>query len=324
MQKFEYHLNKFNEFLNEQDFAFEPHELYNPIAYTLGLGGKRIRPVMALLSCNIFGGKYENIINPSMGIEIFHNFTLLHDDIMDDAPIRRGKETVYRKWNSNIAILSGDTMFALAYKYITRTDPKYLPDILDVFNKTAIEVCEGQQLDMNYEDLTKVSIEDYLNMIRLKTAVFLGASLKIGAIISETSQKNIDHIYSFGEHLGMAFQLQDDLLDVFGDEEKFGKQTGGDIITNKKTYLYLKAFELAEGKSLELLQKHFIHDHPDQNLKVKYIKQAYVDLKVDKYVQKEIYNYYNKALVYLDKIEVDPDSKNELKILADRLIKRDY
>ncbi len=324
MEKFEYHLNKFNAFLNKQDFSFEPHELYDPIAYTLHLGGKRIRPVMAMLSCNIFGGKHENIINPSMGIEIFHNFTLLHDDIMDDAPIRRGKETVYRKWNPNIAILSGDTMFALAYKYITKTDPKFLADILEVFNKTAIEVCEGQQLDMNYEDMKDVTIADYLNMIRLKTAVFLGASLKIGAIIGETSQKNIDNIYDFGQHLGMAFQLQDDLLDVFGDEEKFGKQTGGDIITNKKTYLYLKAFELAKGESLELLNNNFIQNHPDDNLKIQQIKRAYTALEVDKYVQEEIYNYYDKALIYLDKIEVDSESKNELKILADRLIKRDY
>lgn len=324
MQKFEYHLEKFNTFLSKQNFSFEPHELYDPIAYTLALGGKRIRPVMALLSCNIFGGKYENIINPAMGIEIFHNFTLLHDDIMDDAPIRRGKETVYRKWNSNIAILSGDTMFALAYKYITKTEPRFLANILEVFNKTAIEVCEGQQLDMNYEDLDNVTIADYLNMIRLKTAVFLGASLKIGAIIGETAQENIDRIYCFGEHLGMAFQLQDDLLDVFGDEEKFGKQTGGDIITNKKTYLYLKAFELANGDSLEILKTNFIHNHPDQELKVKQIKKVYADLEVDKYVQKEIFRYYNKALIYLDKIEVDADSKNELKILADRLIKRDY
>lgn len=324
MEKFEYHLKRFSAFLEEQDFSFEPHELYDPIAYTLNLGGKRIRPVMAMLSCNIFGGKYKNIISPAMGIEIFHNFTLLHDDIMDDAPIRRGKETVYRKWNPNIAILSGDTMFALAYKYITKTDPKYLADILEVFNKTAIEVCEGQQLDMNYEDFTNVTIDDYLNMIRLKTAVFLGASLKIGAIIGETSKENIDHIYSFGEYLGMAFQLQDDLLDVFGDEEKFGKQTGGDIITNKKTYLYLKAFELAKGDSLELLNKNFIQDHHDDNFKIQQIKKAYSDLEVDKYVQKEIYKYYDKALIYLDKIEVEPESKNELKILADRLIRRDY
>ncbi len=324
MRNFEYHLDKFNAFLNDQNFAFEPKELYQPIAYTLNLGGKRIRPVMAMLSCNIFGGEYENIINPSMGIEIFHNFTLLHDDIMDDAPIRRGKETVYRKWNPNIAILSGDTMFALAYKYITKTNPKFLAEILAVFNKTAIEVCEGQQLDMNYEDQANVTIEDYLDMIRLKTAVFLGASLKIGAIIGETTPENIDNIYCFGEHLGMAFQLQDDLLDVFGDEEKFGKQTGGDIITNKKTYLYLKAFELAKGESLELLNNNFIQNHPNQKLKIKQIKKVYVELDVDKHVQNEIYRYYDKALLYLDKIDVNANSKNELKILADRLIKRDY
>jgi len=324
MQKYEYHYKKFNEFINNQNFSFEPHELYDPIAYTLALGGKRIRPVIALLACNIFGGKYENIISPAMGIEIFHNFTLLHDDIMDDAPIRRGKETVYRKWSPNIAILSGDTMFALAYKYITKTNPKYLPDILEVFNKTAIEVCEGQQLDMNYEDQSQITIEDYLNMIRLKTAVFIGASLKIGAIISDTTQENIDNIYSFGEHLGMAFQLQDDLLDVFGDEEKFGKQIGGDIITNKKTFLYIKAFELAKGESLESLKQHFITNHPDHQQKVQQIKKVYSDLKVDKYVRDEIFRYYNLSLIYLEKIQVDQESRNELKMLADRLIKRDY
>ena len=324
MQKFEHQLKKFNEFLNQQSFDFEPHELYDPIAYTLNLGGKRIRPVIALLSCSIFGGKCEDIINPAMGIEIFHNFTLLHDDIMDDAPIRRGEETVYRKWNSNIAILSGDTMFALAYKYISKTDAKFLPDILDVFNKTAIEVCEGQQLDMNYEDESEVSIDDYLNMIRLKTAVFLGASLKIGAIIGNTSQENIDAVYCFGEYLGMAFQLQDDLLDVFGDEAKFGKQIGGDIITNKKTYLYLKAFELAKGESLEVLQNNFVANHPDPKLKVELIKQAYIDLNVDREVQKEIHRYYDKSLVFLNKLDIDEESRKELKMLADQLIKRDF
>ncbi len=324
MQKFESLLNQFNTFLNHQDFAFEPIELYAPISYTLALGGKRIRPVMAMLACDIFKGKYEDIINPAMGIEIFHNFTLLHDDIMDDAPIRRGQETVYRKWDSNIAILSGDTMFALAYKYITKTDESYLARILDVFNKTAIEVCEGQQLDMNYENQAKVTIPDYLQMIKLKTAVFLGTSLKIGAIIGNTSKQNIDHIYQFGEQLGMAFQLQDDLLDVFGNEEKFGKQTGGDIISNKKTYLYIKAFELAKGHSLEILNQHFIPDHPDNKSKVAEIKKVYTTLRVHEHVQNEIRKYYNSALDFLTKIEVDDASKDELKLLADKLIKRDY
>ncbi len=324
MQKFENYLNKFNKFLNNQHFNFEPNELYQPITYTLALGGKRIRPVMALLACDIFGGEYAKVIYPAMGIEIFHNFTLLHDDIMDDAPMRRGKETVCRKWDSNIAILSGDTLYAMAYKYIAQTDSVYLPRILDVFNKTAIEVCEGQQFDMNYETQKNVSIQDYLNMIRLKTAVFLGASLKIGAIIGDASQANIDNIYYFGEYLGMAFQLQDDLLDVFGDESKFGKQTGGDIITNKKTYLYIKSFELATGKTLEQLKKNFILNHPNNGKKVKKIKAIYVELKIEQLVQEEIKRYYLRSLDFLDKIMLDDKNKVELKSLANRLIKRDF
>lgn len=324
MQKFERILNDFCEFLNNENLDFEPKELYNPISYTLALGGKRLRPVMALLSCDFFGGNYKEAMNSAMGIEIFHNFTLLHDDIMDDAPIRRGKDTVYKKWDSNIAILSGDTMFALAYKYITKTKVEHLKPILEVFNKTAIEVCEGQQFDMNYETEEKVSIEDYMKMIRLKTAVFLGASLKIGAIIGEASQNDIEYIYCFGEFLGMAFQLQDDFLDVFGDEKKFGKKTGGDIITNKKTYLYLKAFELADKDDLVILNKHFVPNHSDNDLKIQKIKDVYLKLGVDKYSENEINNYYLKAMSYLDKIEYSGNNKTELNSLADRLIKREY
>lgn len=324
MQKFEQILNDFCEFLEKENLNFEPKELYEPISYTLALGGKRIRPVMALLSCDFFGGDYKEAMNTAMGIEIFHNFTLLHDDIMDDAPIRRGKDTVYKKWDSNIAILSGDTMFALAYKYITKTEVKYLQPILEVFNQTAIEVCEGQQFDMNYETNDEVRIEDYMMMIKLKTAVFLGASLKIGAIIAEASQKDINNIYRFGEDLGMAFQLQDDFLDVFGDEKKFGKKTGGDIITNKKTYLYLKAFELADEEDLAILNKHFIPNHPNNDQKIQKIKDIYLKLGVDKYSEIEIKNYYQKAMSYLEKIEYSENDLTELKSLADRLIKRDY
>jgi len=324
MQKFEQLLNDFREFLNNENLNFEPKELYEPISYTLALGGKRLRPVMALLSCDYFGGDYNEAMNTAMGIEIFHNFTLLHDDIMDDAPIRRGKDTVYKKWNSNIAILSGDTMFALAYKYITKTKAEYLQPILEVFNQTAIEVCEGQQFDMNFETDDNVCIEDYMMMIRLKTAVFLGASLKIGAIIGGASQNDVENIYHFGEYLGMAFQLQDDFLDVYGDEEKFGKKTGGDIITNKKTYLYLKAFELAGEEDLAILKKHFVPNHPDSNQKIQKIKDIYLKLGVDKYSEIEIKNYYQKAMSYLDKIEHSGNNKAELKSLANRLIKRDY
>ncbi len=215
-------------------------------------------------------------------------------------------------------------MFALAYQYITKTKVEYLKETLEIFNKTAIEVCEGQQFDMNYETEEDVSIEDYMKMIKLKTAVFLGAALKIGAIIAGASQNDIENIYCFGEYLGMAFQLQDDFLDVFGDEEKFGKKTGGDIISNKKTYLYLKAFELANGEDLETLKKHFIQNHSDNDQKIQKIRDTYLSLEVDKHSEEEINKYYQKAITYLNKIECEENNKSELKSLADRLIRRDY
>jgi len=205
----------------------------------------------------MFGGDLNDAINPAIGFEVFHNFTLLHDDIMDQSPIRRGKETVYKKWNTNIAILSGDAMFALAYKYLIRTNEKVLPSLLKVFNQTALEVCEGQQFDMNYETTKKISIDDYMKMIRLKTAVLIAGSLKAGAIIGGADSTDADHLFNFGENIGLAFQLKDDLLDVFGDEAVFGKRTGSDIVCNKKTFLYLKAFELAKGETLKQLKELF-------------------------------------------------------------------
>ena len=323
MKKFEKLTREFNEFLANESFKRQPKELYDPIDYTLKLGGKRIRPVMALLATDCFGGDYKDTLNAALGIEIFHNFTLLHDDIMDDAPIRRGQPTVYQKWNSNIAILSGDTMFALAYEYITNSSPDALQKILRVFNKTAIEVCEGQQYDMNYET-SEICIDEYMRMIKLKTAVFLGACLKIGALIAGAEDKDVENIYHFGENLGTAFQLQDDLLDVFGNEDKFGKKTGGDIVTNKKTYLYLKAFELAKGDDLKTLEENFIQNHPNNEKKVEIIKSIYKKLNIADYTHIEIGRYYNLALQYLGKISLNDDNSSDLKQLAERLIKRDY
>ncbi|NCD43373.1 MAG: polyprenyl synthetase family protein, partial [Bacteroidia bacterium] len=224
-----------------------PRELYDPITYTLEGGGKRLRPVLMLLTCEMYGGKTEEALCPALGIEIFHNFTLLHDDIMDKAPIRRGRETVFKKWDTNVAILSGDTMFAMAYDYVRRTRADLVPEIMRVFCQTSIEVCEGQQFDMNFEVSDNTSIPDYLNMIRLKTAVALAASMQIGAAIAGAEKEEQEKIYRFGELLGMAFQLQDDLLDTYGDQLKFGKKIGGDILARKKTYIYLKALELANA-----------------------------------------------------------------------------
>ncbi len=315
---------KIKKALKSENFDFKPSELYEPISYTLSLGGKRLRPVLTLMACDFFEGKIENAIYPAIGIEIFHNFTLLHDDIMDKAPIRRGKETVYKKWDSNIAILSGDVMFALAYKYITKADKKILPEVLSVFNQTAIQVCEGQQYDMNFEAAQNVTIQDYLKMIRLKTAVLLGASLKIGAIIAEAGNHEKEEIYNFGVTIGLAFQLKDDLLDVFGNEQKFGKKTGNDIITNKKTYLYLKAFELANGEALQMLKKYFGDIQVENNKKIKIIKEIYEQLKVKEHTEKQIEHFYSKALKNLETINVKDERKIVLKAFAEKLMVRDY
>ena len=310
------------EFLNSQKFEGNPSLLYEPIQYTLSQNGKQLRPVLTLLGCELFGGKIEKALYPAIGLEIFHNFTLLHDDIMDKAPLRRGKETVYKKWNTNIAILSGDTMFALAYDYMIKTDNSIVSDILHVLNKTVIEVCEGQQFDMNFETQENVSIPDYINMIRLKTAVLLGACLKIGAIIANAPKKEAEHLYNFGINIGIAFQLMDDLLDVFADNEKFGKVIGGDIVTNKKTYLYLKAYEIADENETKLLNRYFgLPDFKNEE-KISGVKKLYSKLKIQENTNKEIENYYNKALIEFEKVKVDKSFKKNLLEFSDALMNR--
>lgn len=310
--------------LDKLNFNQKPNELYDPINYILDLGGKRLRPALCLLACELFDGDIQQAISPALGIEIFHNFTLLHDDIMDEAPIRRGKPTVHKKWNPNVAILSGDTMMALAYEYVMKAPKEVLQEVFSVFNQTAIEVCEGQQYDMNFETQLNVSISDYIEMIRLKTAVLLAGSLKIGAIIGNANKQDAENLYLFGEKLGVAFQLKDDLLDAFSDENKFGKKTGGDIVTNKKTFLYLKAFEMADGKSIELLQDYFQNDFTDNSEKIIGVKKIYRELGIDKATNKEIDFYYNEAMTFLDKVNVPFDKKSELLKFADQLKQRDY
>jgi geranylgeranyl diphosphate synthase type II len=304
-------------------FVKEPELLYQPIDYILSLGGKRMRPALCLMSCEIFDGNISEALNPAMGLEIFHNFTLLHDDIMDRAPIRRGKATVHKKWNDNVAILSGDTMMALSYEYIMKAPEAYRSIVFSIFNKTAIEVCEGQQFDMNFETQTSVSITDYLEMIRLKTAVLLAASLKIGAIIAGASEKDAHKLYSFGEQIGLAFQLKDDLLDVFSDVEKFGKQSGGDILTNKKTFLYLKAFELASDKTYESLWYYFTKDFENEKEKIDGVKAIYEELNIKGITESEMKKYYNSAIQLLDEIEINPLKKTELRKFADQLMVRE-
>jgi geranylgeranyl diphosphate synthase type II len=305
------------------NFHFQPSSLYDPIKYMIELGGKRLRPSLTLMSCDMFGGRIDNALAPAMGLELFHNFTLLHDDIMDQAPIRRGKETVFKKWNTNSAILSGDTLFVMAYELVTKTTPALLPQVLELFNDTARKVCEGQQYDMDYEFRSDVSIDDYLLMIRLKTAVLISCSLKLGAIIAMAPPKEATLIYDFGENLGLAFQLQDDYLDVFGEVDKFGKEIGNDIVTNKKTFLYLKAFELAGGNTLELLTRHYRDRSLPAPEKVATITGIYKDLGVDELTRSLIDEYFARALEILTRIHIPEERKHILLELAAQMVNRE-
>lgn len=302
--------------------GYRPIELYEPISYTFSLGGKRIRPILLLLACDMFGGNTEKAINPAIAVEIFHNFTLLHDDIMDNAPLRRGRETVYQKWNTNVAILSGDTMFALAYDYLSETDKEILPSLLSLFTRTARQVCEGQQYDMNFETDNDISINDYLEMIRLKTAVLLACSLKMGALLAKAPESASDMIYSFGQNLGMAFQLQDDLLDTFGDASVFGKSIGGDITSNKKTFLFLKAMESADLRTKNALEKLYSGNYNDTAGKINRVKDIFVSLNIEEKTNDLIDDYFRKALKDLTDIPVPDVKKAELLKLAYLLMKR--
>lgn len=304
------------------EFPANPADLYNPIIYTLGLGGKRLRPLLALASCQMFGGEIDDAMHPAIGIELFHNFTLLHDDIMDAAPLRRGKETVYKKWNPNVAILAGDTMFAIANKYMLRTRPEAISQVVELFNQTAIEVCEGQQYDMDYENSEHVSIDEYIEMIRLKTAVLLAASLKTGAIIAGASTADCDNIYQFGINIGLAFQLKDDLLDVYGIQEKFGKVSGGDIIAGKKTYLYLKALATAGPQTAYFRSLYTSHDI-DSIEKVVKVKEIFNSLNIEQHTRKRIDEYYQKALTDLSRISLSVEAMESLKEYTAGLMERE-
>lgn len=303
-------------------FPSSPAYLYDPITYTLGLGGKRLRPLLVLASCQMFGGETADAINPAIGIELFHNFTLLHDDIMDAAPLRRGKETVFKKWNPNVAILAGDTMFALANKYMLKTRPQAISEVMELFNQTAIEVCEGQQYDMDYESNDEVTIADYIEMIRLKTAVLLAASLKTGAIIAGAGTSDSEYMYRFGINLGLAFQLKDDLLDVYGVQEKFGKVSGGDIIAGKKTYLYLKALESAGDKAKHFRELYASHSI-NSSEKVSQVKQIFNEQYIEQHTRSLIAEYYQKALHDLSCISLSVEATDSLREYTALLMERE-
>jgi geranylgeranyl diphosphate synthase type II len=305
-------------------FPLHPAELYEPIKYILSLGGKRMRPALLLMACDLFDGDINLAISPALAIEVFHNFTLMHDDIMDKAPLRRGKTTVHERWNQNVAILSGDVMLIEGYKLMMQVPDRLLRQILDIFNNTAVAVCEGQQLDMEFEERQDVTIDQYIEMIRLKTAVVLGSGLKIGSLIGGADVKDADLLCQFGEYLGIAFQLQDDILDVYGDPEKFGKQVGGDIISNKKTYLLIKAQEAAKDDPAQKLNKWLAAKTFDNKEKVEAVTLLYDQLDVREAAEAEMQYYAEKAFEALNAINLAEDRKQYLRDFADGLLVREY
>jgi geranylgeranyl diphosphate synthase type II len=309
-------------YLENQNINKEPKNLYQPIDYILSLGGKRMRPVLTLLSAEIFDTDYKEALPAAMAVEVFHNFSLVHDDIMDDAPLRRGKQTVHEKWNINTGILSGDAMLILAYQYFEQYEPDVFRDLAMLFSKTALEVCEGQQWDVDFETRADVSIPEYLKMIEYKTAVLVAAAMKMGAIIANTSTENANLIYDFGLHLGLAFQLQDDYLDAFGDPETFGKQVGGDIIENKKTYLYLKALEFSSDEKATQLQTLFASQLEDNSAKIKTAKVIFNESGATIATQEAIEMFTLKAFETLEKMTISEDKKKILKTFGENLMGR--
>ena len=310
--------------VKETTYPSEPKELYEPIAYLMSLGGKRLRPALVLMATDLFGRDVKDALAPALAIELFHNFTLMHDDIMDKAPLRRGKPTVHAKWSESVAILSGDVMFVKAYKMMIQVRSEILADVLEVFNETAIGVCEGQQIDMNFENRNVVEVGEYLEMIRLKTAVLVGGALKIGALIGDASKQEANILYQFGENLGIAFQLQDDILDVYGDPLKFGKQVGGDIISNKKTFLLIKALELAKGDDLTELKKWIAKKDFNTEEKVNAVRNIYDKIGIKDLSENLMQSYAQQALDNLEKINASKESKSILLDFADMLVKREH
>lgn len=303
------------------NFSGKPKELYKPIEYTMHLGGKRIRPVLCLIAAQLFRGNLKSAQNLAMAVEVFHNFTLVHDDIMDEAPIRRGKPAVHAKWNRDIAILSGDVMFVQAYRLLAKGNPTKLSEMLEVFNQTAIEVCEGQQYDMNFETQTGVQVEDYLEMIRLKTAVLLACSLKLGALNAGASEKEADLIYQFGEKIGIAFQIQDDYLDCYAKQEDFGKRVGGDIISNKKTFLLLNAIQKAdEIQEIEIYS--ILGGNYSDEEKVAKILTIYNELNIPEFAKEAMQTYFDEGMEALAKISATTALKQPLIDVAEMLMMR--
>lgn len=307
----------------ELQFTRTPKGLYDPVTYVLSLGGKRIRPVLMLMAYNLFREDVKSILQPATGIEVYHNYTLLHDDLMDRADKRRGKPTVHKVWNDNVAILSGDAMLVLAYQFMAQCPSDKLKEVLDLFSLTALEICEGQQMDMEFEQRNDVSEAEYIEMIRLKTSVLLAASLKIGAVLGGASKGDADYLYDFGVNLGLAFQLKDDLLDVYGDSARFGKNIGGDILCNKKTYLVIKAFEHADKEQASQLDDWFNRKTFDPQQKIEAVTRLYNQIGVRALCEARIVEYSRRASESLRLLDVPAENKRELEKLMEKLMYRE-
>lgn len=321
MKPFQDYLDLVNQAIAAIPYPKQPSQLYEPISYHMALGGKRIRPVLALMACDAMGGDLEVAIDGAVGIEMFHNFTLLHDDVMDNADVRRGKPTVHCRWNDNTAILSGDTMLTIATQYIARTGNW---QVMDLFNKTAIEIYEGQQWDMDYEQLNDVTVDEYINMIRLKTSVLLGCALKTGALIADSDDKDADLLYKAGVNMGLAFQLMDDMLDVWGDPETFGKEIGGDIMNNKKTFLLINAMHLAKGDDADEL-RHWLNDrYATREDKVNGVTALYERLGVRELALDAIAHYNDLAIEAFNQVKMSDEDKNAFTSLANKLAGRNF
>ncbi len=309
-------------FMESKTWVREPKNLYEPIDYILQLSGKRIRPVLTLMASDILSGEYKNALPAALAVEVFHNFTLVHDDIMDDAPLRRGKETVHEKWDLNTGILSGDAMLILAYQFFENYEPTTFQKLAKLFSQTAIEVCDGQQLDIDFETRNDVTIDEYIEMIRLKTSVLVAAALKMGAIVAQSSDEDSKLMYEYGLNLGLAFQLQDDYLDTFGNPETFGKQVGGDIIENKKTFLYLKALELASEEDKQKLLFFYKQKLEENSIKIDEVKRIFERYDIPYLIQELVKKYTDSAFDCLDNMKISEEGKEKLRAFGAYLMSR--
>lgn len=316
-------LQLINRYLDSLPYDRKPASLYAPIKYVLSMGGKRIRPTLMLLAYNLFKDDPEKILSSACALETYHNYTLLHDDLMDNADVRRGQPTVHKKWNANLAVLSGDSMLVLAYQRMTECD-SHLAEVLRLFTETALEIGEGQQMDMEFETRNDVCEEEYIEMIRLKTSVLLACAMKIGALLADAPADDADNLYRFGEKIGLAFQLQDDYLDVYGDPAVFGKAIGGDIVSNKKTYMLINAFNRADNAQRAELERWIRATDFDRQEKVKAVTGLYDEMGIDRLAQQKIAGYFNESKTYLERVGVSDERKSELMRYAQRMMKRRY